>query len=166
MSRCVVVGDLLIDRDIAGVVDRLCPDAPVPVFTEMSAVERLGGAGLAAGFLVLDGFDVTVVGAGASGERGGGRRDGHRRRDHDGRQRGGQHGSSSHCGLLRRVLRGLQGQANVTAPTGHDIRPFGWLSPPFTSNSFDVSWEHGRPGVRADGRSSAQVAAADRAGRQ
>ena len=29
----VVVGDLLLDRDVTGVADRLCPDAPVPVLT-------------------------------------------------------------------------------------------------------------------------------------
>ena len=27
----VVVGDALLDRDLTGTVDRLCPDAPVPV---------------------------------------------------------------------------------------------------------------------------------------
>jgi rfaE bifunctional protein kinase chain/domain len=59
----VVVGDVLLDRDVDGVVDRLCPDAPVPVLTEASIFHRPGGAGLAATFLALDGADVVLVGA-------------------------------------------------------------------------------------------------------
>lgn len=31
MSRIVVVGDVLLDRDLHGRVERLCPDAPAPV---------------------------------------------------------------------------------------------------------------------------------------
>jgi bifunctional ADP-heptose synthase (sugar kinase/adenylyltransferase) len=68
----VVVGDVLLDRDVSGVADRLCPDAPVPVLTELSAVQRAGGAGLAASFLARDGADVTLVcavGADEAGEQ-------------------------------------------------------------------------------------------------
>jgi hypothetical protein len=32
----VVVGDALLDRDLTGTVDRLCPDAPVPSSTRPS----------------------------------------------------------------------------------------------------------------------------------
>lgn len=46
----VVVGDLLLDREILGTVDRLCPEAPVPVLAEKSIADRPGGAGLAALF--------------------------------------------------------------------------------------------------------------------
>ena len=42
------VGDTLLDRDVEGVVNRLCPDAPVPVLDETAHVDRPGGAGLAA----------------------------------------------------------------------------------------------------------------------
>ena len=59
----VVVGDVLLDRDVDGVVERLCPDAPVPVLAESAAVHRPGGAALAATFLALDGADVVLVGA-------------------------------------------------------------------------------------------------------
>ena len=59
----VVVGDALLDRDISGAVSRLSPDAPVPVLTEMSTVERPGGAGLAAMLLAHDGLDVVLVAA-------------------------------------------------------------------------------------------------------
>ena len=56
MSRpIVVVGDLLLDRDVSGVVTRLSADAPVPILTEVSTVERAGGAGLAATLLAQDG---------------------------------------------------------------------------------------------------------------
>src|SRR5918992_1375548 len=44
----VIIGDTLLDRDVDGTSDRLCPDAPVPVLDEQSASDRPGGAGLAA----------------------------------------------------------------------------------------------------------------------
>jgi D-beta-D-heptose 7-phosphate kinase/D-beta-D-heptose 1-phosphate adenosyltransferase len=69
-GEVVVVGDLLLDRDIIGVADRLCPDAPVPVLTEMGTTQRPGGAGLAATFLCLDGLDVVLVGAIGTNEAG------------------------------------------------------------------------------------------------
>jgi D-beta-D-heptose 7-phosphate kinase/D-beta-D-heptose 1-phosphate adenosyltransferase len=60
----VVVGDVLLDRDIDGTVDRLCPEAPVPVLSERSVHERPGGAGLAAMFLAQEvPDDVVLVGA-------------------------------------------------------------------------------------------------------
>jgi D-beta-D-heptose 7-phosphate kinase/D-beta-D-heptose 1-phosphate adenosyltransferase len=57
----VVVGDVLLDRDVTGVTDRLCPDAPVPVLTEMSRSQRPGGAGLAATLLAFDGTEVVLL---------------------------------------------------------------------------------------------------------
>jgi D-beta-D-heptose 7-phosphate kinase/D-beta-D-heptose 1-phosphate adenosyltransferase len=70
----VVVGDALLDRDIGGSVERLSPDAPVPVVDQASDIARPGGAGLAA-TLAADGADVVLVtalgddGAGAELER-------------------------------------------------------------------------------------------------
>ena len=64
--RIVVVGDALLDRDIEGVVDRLSPDAPVPVVDEAAQNIRPGGAGLAALLLAGDGCDVTLITALAS----------------------------------------------------------------------------------------------------
>ncbi len=57
----VVVGDALLDRDLTGTVDRLCPDAPVPVVDSPVDVPRPGGAGLAALLAASDGRDVVLV---------------------------------------------------------------------------------------------------------
>ncbi len=57
----VVVGDALLDRDLTGTVDRLCPDAPVPVVDSPVDVPRPGGAGLAALLAAADGRDVVLV---------------------------------------------------------------------------------------------------------
>ncbi|WP_373873936.1 PfkB family carbohydrate kinase [Virgisporangium ochraceum] len=57
----VVVGDTLLDRDVDGSVERLCPDAPVPVLAEGSVTERAGGAGLAATLAAADGHEVALV---------------------------------------------------------------------------------------------------------
>ena len=57
----VVVGDALLDRDLVGTVDRLCPDAPVPVVDEPVQVSRPGGAGLAALLAASDGRDVVMI---------------------------------------------------------------------------------------------------------
>jgi bifunctional ADP-heptose synthase (sugar kinase/adenylyltransferase) len=82
----VVVGDLLLDREVVGTVDRLCPEAPVPVLAERSIVDRPGGAGLAALFAAAGAGDdepgpggsdgsgrevvlVTAVSADAGGDR-------------------------------------------------------------------------------------------------
>jgi rfaE bifunctional protein nucleotidyltransferase chain/domain/rfaE bifunctional protein kinase chain/domain len=43
-----VVGDALLDRDVVGTVDRVCPDAPVPVLAVDGDHVRPGGAALAA----------------------------------------------------------------------------------------------------------------------
>lgn len=56
----VVVGDTLLDRDLLGRVDRLCPDAPVPVVDAEDERPRPGGAGLAA-VLAAAGGDRAVV---------------------------------------------------------------------------------------------------------
>lgn len=44
----VVVGDSLLDRDVDGRVERLCPDAPAPVLEDAAWGARPGGAALAA----------------------------------------------------------------------------------------------------------------------
>jgi rfaE bifunctional protein kinase chain/domain len=68
----VVVGDLLLDREVLGAVERLCPEAPVPVLSEQSTVDRPGGAGLSALFLTeeLAGSEVVVVAAVSQDEPG------------------------------------------------------------------------------------------------
>lgn len=59
--RVVVVGDLLLDRDVAGTVDRVSPDAPVPVVDVTDVRESPGGAGLAALLCAASGAEVTLV---------------------------------------------------------------------------------------------------------
>jgi D-beta-D-heptose 7-phosphate kinase/D-beta-D-heptose 1-phosphate adenosyltransferase len=57
----VVVGDALLDRDVEGRVERLAPDAPVPVVDEEARRSRPGGAGLAAALAAADGYRVTMI---------------------------------------------------------------------------------------------------------
>ncbi|MEU2616523.1 PfkB family carbohydrate kinase [Micromonospora sp. NPDC007271] len=57
----VVVGDALLDRDVTGAVSRVCPDAPVPVLDERTAVDRPGGAGLAALLAAAQKTEVALV---------------------------------------------------------------------------------------------------------
>jgi D-beta-D-heptose 7-phosphate kinase/D-beta-D-heptose 1-phosphate adenosyltransferase len=60
--RLAVVGDVLLDRDLVGRVERICPDAPVPVVDGVVARDRPGGAGLAA-WLAAASADVTLISA-------------------------------------------------------------------------------------------------------
>jgi rfaE bifunctional protein nucleotidyltransferase chain/domain len=57
----VIVGDALLDRDTEGRVERLSPDAPVPVLEDASDRLRPGGAGLAALLAARQGVDGGVV---------------------------------------------------------------------------------------------------------
>lgn len=57
----VVIGDILLDRDVRGSVKRLAPDAPVPVLSDVHESVRLGGAGLAATRIIDEGEQVTLV---------------------------------------------------------------------------------------------------------
>jgi D-beta-D-heptose 7-phosphate kinase/D-beta-D-heptose 1-phosphate adenosyltransferase len=59
--RIVVVGDVMLDVDLAGEATRLSPDAPVPVVDVSSVRHRAGGAGLVARMLAQDGWPVTLV---------------------------------------------------------------------------------------------------------
>lgn len=48
MVHVSIIGDTIMDRDLIGTVDRICPDAPAPVFDTVRSTARAGGAGLAA----------------------------------------------------------------------------------------------------------------------
>jgi rfaE bifunctional protein nucleotidyltransferase chain/domain/rfaE bifunctional protein kinase chain/domain len=63
MTRVVVVGDVLLDRDLDGRAERLAPDAPIPVVDELRERARPGGAGLAAVLAARAGAAVTLVAA-------------------------------------------------------------------------------------------------------
>ena len=60
-STLVVVGDTLLDADIEGTSERLCPDAPVPVLDATGQRQRPGGAGLAALLAARAGHSVVLV---------------------------------------------------------------------------------------------------------
>jgi D-beta-D-heptose 7-phosphate kinase / D-beta-D-heptose 1-phosphate adenosyltransferase len=60
-GKLVVVGDALLDRDVEGRVERICPEAPVPVLDEREHRCRPGGAGLAASLAAADGRSVTLL---------------------------------------------------------------------------------------------------------
>src|SRR6202162_1978967 len=58
-ARVLVVGDAMLDRYLFGSVDRISPEAPVPVVRVTREEERLGGAANVA-------FNVTSLGARAT----------------------------------------------------------------------------------------------------
>lgn len=59
--RILVVGDSMLDREVFGSAERLCPEAPVPVLDEAGARAAPGGAALAAALLARDGHAVTLL---------------------------------------------------------------------------------------------------------
>ncbi|OLT35200.1 hypothetical protein BJF79_07095 [Actinomadura sp. CNU-125] len=60
-GRLLVVGDALLDRDLIGTVERLSPEAPVPVVDSPREHLRPGGAALAAYLAARRGAEVTLV---------------------------------------------------------------------------------------------------------
>jgi rfaE bifunctional protein kinase chain/domain len=60
--RVLVVGDVMLDRFIVGTVNRISPEAPVPVVRFQSEYSRLGGAANVAHNLAVLGAQVTLVG--------------------------------------------------------------------------------------------------------
>ncbi|XVS66840.1 D-glycero-beta-D-manno-heptose 1-phosphate adenylyltransferase [Actinosynnema sp. CA-299493] len=68
--KLVVVGDSLLDVDVLGTAERLCPDAPAPVLDVTEERARPGGAALAAALAAADGVDVTLVSVVADDEDG------------------------------------------------------------------------------------------------
>lgn len=61
MRPLVVIGDAMLDRDVDGNVDRLCPDEPAPVFDESGSDDRPGGAALAATLAARSARPVQLV---------------------------------------------------------------------------------------------------------
>lgn len=66
----VVVGDVVLDRDVAGHAARLCPDAPAPVVDVDTIRTGPGAAGLAALLCARHDAHVTLVAPVADDERG------------------------------------------------------------------------------------------------
>jgi D-beta-D-heptose 7-phosphate kinase/D-beta-D-heptose 1-phosphate adenosyltransferase len=61
-KRILVVGDLMLDQYIWGTVERISPEAPVPVLSPGRKATRAGGAGNVALNLAGLGLDVAVAG--------------------------------------------------------------------------------------------------------
>lgn len=61
--RVLVVGDLILDHYVWGGVDRISPEAPIPVLAVREEEDRLGGAGNVAANLAALGAEVYLVGA-------------------------------------------------------------------------------------------------------
>lgn len=59
--RIVVLGDALLDIDLEGTIERLCPDAPVPVVEAPQELPRPGGAALAAALVAREQCDVILI---------------------------------------------------------------------------------------------------------
>ena len=59
--RVVVIGDVVLDRDIDGQTERIAPDAPVPVVDVTSTLESPGGAGLTAVLVARSGLPTHLV---------------------------------------------------------------------------------------------------------
>ena len=67
----LVVGDVMLDRYVWGDVDRVSPEAPIPILKVHQREERLGGAGSVVAMLAALDADVvlaTVVAADADGQ--------------------------------------------------------------------------------------------------
>ena len=68
--KVLVIGDLMIDEYLWGSVDRVSPEAPVPVVCVEKESHALGGAGNVINNLVAMGAKVTAVGTAGTGKAG------------------------------------------------------------------------------------------------
>src|SRR6185436_5458546 len=68
--RVLIVGDLILDRYVWGHVERISPEAPIPVLAARSTEVRLGGAGNVAANLRAMEAEVEVLGVAGQDERG------------------------------------------------------------------------------------------------
>lgn len=61
-NKVIVIGDVMIDEYIWGDVNRICPEAPVPILKYRKKTIAPGGAANVAMNLAANGIDVTLVG--------------------------------------------------------------------------------------------------------
>lgn len=61
--KIIVVGDVMLDRYIHGSVERISPEAPIPILRRTHIEDRAGGAANVAANLASLGADVMLVGA-------------------------------------------------------------------------------------------------------
>lgn len=70
-ANILIVGDLMIDHYLYGTVDRICPEAPVPVLNCKSEESFLGGAGIVLTNLLQLGANATLISVAGNDEDGG-----------------------------------------------------------------------------------------------
>ena len=68
--RILVVGDLLLDRYVFGVAERISPEAPIPILLATGQEDRLGGAASVAAMLIRLEADATLAGVVGDDESG------------------------------------------------------------------------------------------------
>ena len=69
-KACLVIGDLMLDQYIFGDVDRLSPEAPVPIIKKNKHHNRIGGAGNVALNLIGLGIKPLLIGSIGNDENG------------------------------------------------------------------------------------------------
>lgn len=60
--RVLCVGDVMLDTFVYGNVDRLSPEAPVPILAHKESIQMCGGAGNVAANIAALGANVTLIG--------------------------------------------------------------------------------------------------------
>ena len=60
--RALVIGDIMLDRYVWGLVSRISPEAPVPVVDVHEETSRLGGAANVANNIVSLGASCDLIG--------------------------------------------------------------------------------------------------------
>ena len=63
-TRALIIGDIMLDRYVIGNVNRISPEAPVPVFLSQSSKHVLGGAGNVYNNLIPQDITNSMVVAG------------------------------------------------------------------------------------------------------
>ena len=59
--KFLVIGDSCIDKFIYGSCERICPEAPVPVFNPLSSTENMGMAGNVKNNLEALGIECDII---------------------------------------------------------------------------------------------------------
>lgn len=60
-TKALIIGDIMLDRYVIGNVNRISPEAPVPVFLSESTKQVLGGAGNVYNNLISLGVQTTLI---------------------------------------------------------------------------------------------------------
>lgn len=70
-AKVIVVGDVMLDRFVEGTVDRISPEAPIPVFTVRDEISMLGAAGNVLRNLLALGASARLIAAIGDDDAGG-----------------------------------------------------------------------------------------------